>query len=135
MISGIESSTSGQFIPREQLKVRAAEYSLQSPSGTASPLQEHDLILYPRLKQDGMGYNGPTSARAWCFQEELLSVRRLYFNKEAFNWECLCNNHSELGIQSPGHVRETGVTEASMQKKALLEDFRSPDEWCASARY
>lgn len=132
IISGTDSSTGGLLTPRQQLEVSAAEIPINSTSSpTSTPGATGGLaILYPRLDTSKTRIRcGPTSKRAWCYQEELLSARRLYFSEEGFGWECLCSDHDEAGIKGPGDVRSTAYTLPDYDAKVLLSESQVIGEW------
>lgn len=141
VISGTESSTTGLFMPRHQLKVSAADISLRSTTTSPSAPQafspptndDYKVTIYPlTTAQFRATHDIPAAKRAWCFQEELLSPRRLYFAEEGLNWECLCSDHHEMGVRRPGDVPIQGTTTVSSKTKVLFSDdsSRAIGEWC-----
>jgi hypothetical protein len=130
MISGTDSSTGGLFTPRQQLKVSAANIPL-GPASNVTPESEVELaILYPRLDMSETLHRcGPTSQRAWCYQEELLSARRLYFSDAGFDWNCLCSDHDEAGIKGPGDIRSTGYTPPNYDANVILREDQDVSAW------
>ncbi|KAF2790566.1 HET-domain-containing protein, partial [Melanomma pulvis-pyrius CBS 109.77] len=107
----------------------AAELSLRSTSSATS--RSAHLRLYPRLADsETMHRAGPTSKRAWCFQEELLSPRRLYFTEGRFNWECICSSHTETGTKGPGDVKSLGTYLSHYNAGVLFDNLRVAGDWC-----
>ncbi|KAF2251580.1 HET-domain-containing protein, partial [Trematosphaeria pertusa] len=126
VISGSDSAMGGLFLPREQLKVSAADILLQSNPEAG----EHVATLYPSVQDIGTAHHGgPTTRRAWCYQEELLSPRRLYFTNRQFVWECLCSSHDETGSRSPGDTRSTKYCPPPYDADVLLRNTRVVGEW------
>lgn len=126
IISGTDSATSGLFLPREQLKVSAAELPIGPVPGTPT----HQLVMYPSLVGISEVHGrGDTSKRAWCYQEELLSARRLYFSKSQFQWVCLCSQHNEAGRRCPGDIESTAYTRPPYDADILYSGSRTIGEW------
>jgi hypothetical protein len=73
ILSGTEDATTGLFLPRKELEVTAADMTLVSASGSVDP---HHVTVFPLLNPVSH-FGKPTTKRAWCLQEELLSPRRL----------------------------------------------------------
>lgn len=46
-------------------------------------------------------YGGPLLSRAWCLQEDLLSMRKLYYASDQLYWECDHLAVSEDGLANP----------------------------------
>ncbi|KAF2654021.1 HET-domain-containing protein [Lophiostoma macrostomum CBS 122681] len=78
----------------------------------------------------------PLMARAWTYQERLLSPRVLYFNYAELSWECgeglICECRSSLtvenGCQPPKHQHHLSINEASPQKlgqrwRTLVQEY------------
>ncbi|KAJ0109966.1 HET-domain-containing protein [Diaporthe amygdali] len=126
IISGSDSATGGLFLPRDQLKVSAAEVTIGPEAGSPT----HQLVMYPSLvgATDTTG-GGATSKRAWCYQEELLSARRLYFSKNQFQWACLCSQHNEAGRHCPGDFKSTSYTTPTYDAEILYSGSRVIGEW------
>lgn len=126
IISGSDSATSGLFLPREQLKVSAAELPIGPVSGTPT----HQLIMYPSLVDISEAHGrGATSKRAWCYQEELLSTRRVYFSKSQFQWVCSCSKHTEAGRRCPGDIESTAYTRPPYDADILHASSTTIGEW------
>lgn len=126
IISGTDTATGGLFQPRDQLKVSAAEVPVGPPSGSPT----HQLAMYPCLVgvPDTTG-GGEASKRAWCYQEELLSGRRVYFSKNQFQWACLCAQHNEPGRRCPGDTKTTAWTPPPYDADILYSGSSVINEW------
>lgn len=128
IISGSEDATTGLFLPRESLKVSAAEIAL---SPVSEVIESHRVTVFPCLKE--VEHYGPTTKRAWCLQEELLSPRRLYFTEGQFRWECACSRHEETGTWSPGvseEAEDAGIQMPRYPKDVLTYPNMVVHEWC-----
>lgn len=108
IISGTDSATGGLFSPRNQLRVSAATLDPPSASGETG---YQTVTLYPHIPNQGQLWESlPTSQRAWCYQEEMLSPRKLYFTSGQFTWICNVARLEETGVDGPGDVTHTGAT-------------------------
>ncbi|PVH85125.1 HET-domain-containing protein, partial [Cadophora sp. DSE1049] len=70
---------------------------------------------------------GPIQKRGWTLQEDLLSVRSLYFSEDQLLWQCQTTEMNE-GDRDPPNTqgRYNGGTEAYLKRSFLL-----PDGQCA----
>ena len=126
LIAGTDSSSKGLFIDREALKVSAATLTLNSASGLTEP---QELTLFPSLPDGDIHRGGPTTARGWCLQEEMLSPRRLYFTPYQFVWECLCAKWEETGIAAAGDDASESYSPPLYRTDIALASQTTSNEW------
>lgn len=83
------NSATGCFSVRNPLAIKPCQ--MEACFGSCADIREK-VFVYDALSFNG---SGPLSTRAWCFQEEILSVRSISFGSEQIAWRCSTTMASE----------------------------------------
>jgi hypothetical protein len=117
------NSAAGCFAMRNPLAIKPCPMELGF--GSCADLQEK-VFVYQALS---FSYeSGPLKTRAWCFQEELLSVRSIAFGSNQIAWKCRTAMASESCPAYSGNSGETTQVASYDVSSAETSETRSIHE-------
>lgn len=119
-----DNSAAGCFAKRNPLAIKPCQ--MGHGFGSCADLQEK-VFVYRSLSFNHD--SGPLKTRAWCFQEERLSVRSIAFGSDQIVWKCRTAMASE---SCPAYSGDTGEKATQLPpydvSSAEISETRSPHE-------
>ena len=97
-----DNADAGLSVMRDPRTVRPCRLEVRTTLNNTTVVNpSHITLKYQK------GALAPLFTRGWVLQEEVLSVRGLYFGPEQLGWCCLCDNSSETSPQPRKQVRSS----------------------------